>query len=388
MTCEGRLTLQPPSDSSTINLDGQPPLDGARRFMRFRRRRRSGRRRRGRPANPERNMSSFNQFKEAFDAVLNAARRITDLSIGLLQNHHCLSLSTFPDDLRRLRRDLPHLVEEAIAAFPGRQQSVANLNHNLRCVLEDADGMAKWADSTSVELAKLFVAPGDNADLRYAGVKENAFKEAERYRQAVLKSCNAANASVDAAVSVALASPVPSKEDEALAALDRATAFNGTLCRNVADLVALAKEMAAFLEWQIVADPALRTATSDSPSQKLKRKLRTEAERFGLRDVTARLGELTLNPPWGTVGEVLCDLEWFVAEYDDAIGRFRDYLRQVRIGISLAEMAGGSYSAAEWQAEAGKLWAEWREHFPDYPPPPLHRAPAWNRDEFEAAIDT
>ena len=75
-----------------------------------------------------------------------------------------------------------------------------------------------------------------------------------------------------------------------------------------------------------------------------------------------------------------------------AVPAFRNYLRdyrpQVRAGFELAEMAGGRIKPAEWEAEAAKQRAEWRERLPvDCPPPPPHRPPVWNQAEFEADMD-
>jgi hypothetical protein len=134
-------------------------------------------------------MSPFDQLKAPLDHVLDCARRLVDLSFALLngQEH-------FDDDVRRLRRDLPHLIQKALAAFRGDERGAADLKHELSCVQEDTSAMVQWVECTTAELRRLFAASGTDGEaaMRYGQASAKSFRDIERYRHAVVESCNRA----------------------------------------------------------------------------------------------------------------------------------------------------------------------------------------------------
>jgi hypothetical protein len=136
-------------------------------------------------------MSLHGQLNEPIDAVLDCARRVTELSISLPTWHG------FRDELRQVGRDLPYLIATAIAAFGRYEALVPALKHALDDVQEDAVRMLEWATNAADELQRLFVAIGTaddsgSASLRYGEARRSYFEEAESHRQRVLKSCNRA----------------------------------------------------------------------------------------------------------------------------------------------------------------------------------------------------
>jgi hypothetical protein len=134
-------------------------------------------------------MSSFDSVREALEAALGCAGRIAELSHSLVNRQ-----DWFRDELRRLRRDLPHLIRKALAAFPGDEHLADDLRHELACLEEDAAGMAEWAGGAADELRRLFeaIGPDGDASLRYGQAVEEAGQECLRQRQVVLESCNRA----------------------------------------------------------------------------------------------------------------------------------------------------------------------------------------------------
>jgi nucleoside phosphorylase len=132
-------------------------------------------------------MSLFDQLKEPLDAVLNTARRVAELSMSLLNGQH-----QFRDELRRLRRDLPHLTDKAMAILPAEEPVVSDLKHELRCVLEDTDALGKWLEPTSDELLNLIAQKTADAASRYGQAHQKALSKGAEYRQVINESCNRA----------------------------------------------------------------------------------------------------------------------------------------------------------------------------------------------------
>jgi hypothetical protein len=137
-------------------------------------------------------MAAFDLIREPLDRFLRAARRLADLCVAALDNRD------FLDDIWRLRRDLPHLSRDVMAAFRGGgggERPAGGLRHRLNCVCEDADALAAWIGPAREELQRLFEAilkGGDpaGASLRYGERQSAAFAECERQRQVVFVSCN------------------------------------------------------------------------------------------------------------------------------------------------------------------------------------------------------
>jgi hypothetical protein len=134
-------------------------------------------------------MSLFTQLQEPLDGALSCARRIAELAASALDRP-----DQFGDELRRLRRDLPHLAGKVAAALGCHDQLAGDLKHELDCVQEDVSELSEWLDGASAELRRLFAAVGpDGATaVRYGSACEQAHRECERRRQAVLASCNRA----------------------------------------------------------------------------------------------------------------------------------------------------------------------------------------------------
>ena len=69
------------------------------------------------------------------------------------------SVDSFKDEVRRLRRDLPHLIQRVMATFQGDEVLTDDLQHELvDCVQEDAFQVADWmklAAEEGDELRKL-----------------------------------------------------------------------------------------------------------------------------------------------------------------------------------------------------------------------------------------
>ena len=140
-------------------------------------------------------MSLYHQLRESVEAVLDCARRMAEWSVTLLNHHWDVH---YRDELRRLGRDLPHLIAKAIAAFHGDERSALDLKHELGCVEEEAVMMAEWAKNAADELQRLRVAVGTgdvsgSANLRYGQASHAFFEEVQTKRQVVGESCNRAS---------------------------------------------------------------------------------------------------------------------------------------------------------------------------------------------------
>ncbi len=143
---------------------------------------------------------AFDRLSEPLSRALDCAHRIADLGSAVLQDLG--DFTGFADELRRLRRDLPHLNKQVMAAFHGDGPLAADLRHELACVAEDACQMADWLGPARAELQRLFEATcradcTPDAALRFGQSQTGAFAEAERRRQAILESCNRAHFNAD-----------------------------------------------------------------------------------------------------------------------------------------------------------------------------------------------
>src|SRR5262249_35834091 len=130
------------------------------------------------------------QLGEPLAAVLNCARRIAELSVALVHGDE-----HFWYELRRLHRDLPHLIAKAMTALRDYEQFAPDLKHELECVQQDAFEMSTWAKNSADELQKLFAASSAvaEASLQYGETLEKTMRQAETFRRAVLESCNRAD---------------------------------------------------------------------------------------------------------------------------------------------------------------------------------------------------
>src|SRR5262249_53236622 len=125
------------------------------------------------------------------ERALDCARRIAELCWSVLCG------GDFLDEIRRLRRDLPHQIKQAMAAFVGGGAPAADLQHELGCLREVTDAIAGWIGPQQEKLQRLFAASlkGDDpagAPMRYGEGRTAAFEECERRRRVVLESCDRA----------------------------------------------------------------------------------------------------------------------------------------------------------------------------------------------------
>lgn len=136
-------------------------------------------------------MSLTKELRGPLAEALDCARRIAEIGLALLDHQE-----PFREQVRLLRRDLPHLNQQVMAVFRGDERHTAKLQHVLDGVQEDAFNLADWAGRISVEIQKLHRALGESdadAGARYGQFRTETFSEYERLRQAVLESCSRAH---------------------------------------------------------------------------------------------------------------------------------------------------------------------------------------------------
>jgi hypothetical protein len=125
------------------------------------------------------------------------AREISYVGISILSDPE-----SFSEKLRRLRRDLPYLNQQALANIPTDEPLAAKLQHELACAEEDALRMADWAVSAQAELERLLrsYTPSSSPDAaeRFGQAQNQAFAKAGGLQQAIFVSCNCALETVNA----------------------------------------------------------------------------------------------------------------------------------------------------------------------------------------------
>jgi hypothetical protein len=136
-------------------------------------------------------MLAFEPMREPLERAINCAQRIVDISMNVLNN-----LAAFGDDLRRLRRDLPHLNSQVMTAFRGSEPLAADLRHELRCLEQDAVEMADWAAKVADELDQMRATFNPSTivadNQRYNDKQFQATTKYIQYREIVSKSCDRA----------------------------------------------------------------------------------------------------------------------------------------------------------------------------------------------------
>jgi hypothetical protein len=136
---------------------------------------------------------SLDTLRQPLNRAMECAKRIAELSGNVLNGQDSL------DEIRRNRRDLPHLNKQVMASFDGDASLAADLQHHLDCLKEDAESLADWIGPVWEETQRLYNSIGTTEDTprgiasqRWNQARNQAFKERERRRQIVLESCNRA----------------------------------------------------------------------------------------------------------------------------------------------------------------------------------------------------
>ena len=134
-------------------------------------------------------MSSFDLLSVSLGRALDCARRIAESSGASLNGLH-----EPQNEIRRLRRDLPHLNQQVMAVFAGDERLADDLRQELTCVEDAGCQMADWVILTQKELRELLAAGRTDPDayMRFGPANHEAHEEYGRQRQAVLESCERA----------------------------------------------------------------------------------------------------------------------------------------------------------------------------------------------------
>ncbi len=146
-------------------------------------------------------VTAFHSLQAPLGRLRDCAMRIGNLATGILSN---VDSENGLNEIRRLRRDLPLLVQQAMASLHGGDEmQIVELQHRLSAIKEDAERLADWIGPTWDEMQKIWKIIGTaedadkSANLRWGKTRDKAFAECEQKRQDISNSCHEANAAAN-----------------------------------------------------------------------------------------------------------------------------------------------------------------------------------------------
>ena len=135
-------------------------------------------------------MSELHSLLPLVNSAISHARHMVELGCSLLNDPN-----SFPDEMRRLRRDLPFLLKKILSAFRGSEALADELRHALTCLEEDTCEIADWVMNSAEELRQLQHAAHNSTDradasLRHGEAIASTHANYQRRRNVAMETCN------------------------------------------------------------------------------------------------------------------------------------------------------------------------------------------------------
>ena len=131
-------------------------------------------------------MSSFNALNERLGPALACAKHIADLALSAINNRR--REENYLEQIQTRKRDLPHLIKQAIASFTGDKLQADDLRHELECVQKDADSVTESVTSTWIELQKFY----EDRNTNFGEAFNDANSTFQAKRRTLVDSCSRA----------------------------------------------------------------------------------------------------------------------------------------------------------------------------------------------------